>query len=160
MPGPPRKRDAERRRKNDYGTITVDLAEVAGTIVEVPAPNDDWHPVAFNWYMSLTESLVCKFYEPSDWAFAAFLADQLDLELKPRPVQTGTDAEGNPVFEIRRVPIIGAKMNAILKGMTQLLVTEYDRRKLALETERPDSDEDSSSEGDATVTSIREGLIS
>lgn len=152
MPGPPRKRDAERRRKNApaIATITVDFEAVAGQTVSVPAPREDWHTIAHDWYMSLTQSLQTRFYEPSDWALAVILADQLSLELKPRPVQVGTDDEGNPVFETRRVPMIGAKLTALLKGMTDLMVSEASRRRLAIETQREEPAEGES----ATVTSI------
>jgi len=151
MPGPPRKRDAERRRKNEYNTITVDFGQVAGTVVEVPAPDEGWHQVAYDWYLSLTKSLQSRFFEPSDWALAAVLADQLSLELKPRKVQIGTDGNGDPVFATQRVPMPGSKMAAILKGMTSLLVSEGDRRRLSIETQRNEPAEDGE---DASVTNI------
>lgn len=150
--GPAGKRSEERRRRNKDGpeVITVDFTAVAGHVVEVPAPDEDWHPVAYDWYMSLTKSLQSRFFEPSDWSTAYMLADQITLELEPRPVQTGTDAEGNPEYEIRRVPMPGAKLNSILKGMTSLLTTESDRRRLSIETQRNVTEDGES----ATVTDI------
>lgn len=149
------KRDAERRRRNKRpgGTITVDFAEVATTKVEIPAPNTGWHHVAYQMYLSLAKSLQAKLYEPSDWALAYMLCDQLSEECRPRPVQNGTDAEGNPTFEVRRVPMPGTKLSSILKGFTTLLVTEGDRRRLQIETARADA---ADAAQDASVSDIAE----
>lgn len=153
MPGPPPKRSEERRRRNAPASgevIKVDFEQVAGTVVEVPAPDDDWHDVAYRWYVSLTRSLQARFYEPSDWALAYMLADELSTELEPRPVQIGKDAEGGAIIRTMRVPMPGAKLNSILKGFSNLMVSEADRRRLAIETERSNHDD---GEG-ATVSDI------
>lgn len=151
--GPPPKRDAERRRRNARpgGTMTVDFAAVAGQTVEIPAPNeDDWHPIATQWYLSLAKSVQAALFEPSDWSMAYFLADTLSLELHPRPTVIGNDADGEPVIRTMRVPMPGTKLSAILKGMASLLVSEADRRRLQIETERNNGEGDEN----ADVTDI------
>lgn len=142
MPGPPPKRDAERRRKNEKAveTTTVDIAELVKLEMEIPVADEDWHPVATQMYESLPRSGQSIFYEPSDWATAYVLCDQLSRALKPVPMM---DAEGGVIMDpetgrpmMRSVPMPGASLNAFLKGMTGLMVAEGDRRRLSIELER------------------------
>lgn len=134
--GPAPKRDAERRRRNEreVETISVDLNEATSGVVEIPAPDEEWHEAATAWYLSLSKSGQARFYEPSDWMTAYILAGQMSLELKPRSVALGS-GEDTIVVEMV-VPMPGAKLNAILKGFTMLMATESDRRRLSIELER------------------------
>jgi hypothetical protein len=59
------------------------------------------------------------------------LAESLSRDLKPQVV--GFTKEGEPV--IASVPIKGASLTAYLRGMSSLLVTEGDRRRIQLELE-------------------------
>lgn len=134
MPGPPPKRAAERRRVNKPAAGEVTSAPGA-PVVEVPPADEGWHPVARRWFDSLALSGQSRFYEPSDWGTAVTVAETLSRELKPQVV--GTTEEGEPIWA--EVPIRGASLNAILKAMTGLMVTEGDRRRSRLELERPDA---------------------
>lgn len=158
MPGPMRKRDAERRRRNKDGveTLVVDLDNVLAGEIEIPAPpmkthewdedeqaeveldepTPEWHPVAEGWYLALARSGQAIFYEPSDWATAYLVAGQISLALEPRPVQIGVDGEGAPIFRTMVMPMPGATLNAILKAGSSLMTTEGDRRRLRMELER------------------------
>lgn len=146
-PGPPPKRSEERRRRNKDAVETekVDIAELASHDVEIPVADENWHPVAAMWYESLKSSGQSIFYEPSDWATAYVLADVLDRWLKPQDVKVGQIGVGNGdsaggdityVFEQKILAMPGGTLTAILKGMSALMVTEGERRRLKIELER------------------------
>lgn len=87
--------------------------------VKAPAADPGWDKVAKDWYNSLKKSGQSKFYEPSDWAYAYFLADQMSYY-----------QEGGPKGRSSMM------LTAILSGMTSLLMTEGDRRRARIELER------------------------
>lgn len=175
MPGPPRKRDAERRRRNKDGieTITVDLENMLSQEIEIPAPplrrvkedgeeafdeetgeelwESAWHPIAEATYLSLARSGQCIFYEPSDWHTAYALCEMLSRELSSKPMLV-TDAEGATSIQWVKQPVNGAVMNAFLKGWTALMATEGDRRRLRIELERKKHRD--AATGDSNVVSI------
>lgn len=175
MPGPPRKRDAERRRRNKDGveTITVNLDEVLSQTVEIPAPplktherdeesgeweeldepEAEWHPLAEDWYLSLAKSGQALFYEPSDWHTAYLVADQISRALEPRPTVIGETADGEPVIRYLVLPMPGATLNAVLKACSSLMATEGDRRRLRIELDRKKA-MDAALAGDNKVVSI------
>lgn len=133
--GPVSKRSEERIRTNapDDG---IEITKSAGAaVVEVPAPDEDWHAVAYDWYLSLDESGQSRFYEPSDWMTAYILAEQLSRLLNPRP--TGMFGQ-----DMKEIPMSGSDLSGLLKGMASLMVTEGDRRRMRLElTRAPDEGE-------------------
>jgi hypothetical protein len=129
--GPVPKRSDQRRRHSPSDALTVN-AEAAAE-VEVPPADEAWHPVARRWFESLAESGQSAFYEPSDWATAQLLAESMSRDLL-----TGE-------------PVRGAALAAWLKGMSSLLVTEGDRRRVQVELIRP-----SGEEGDADVSELAE----
>jgi len=152
MPGPMRKRDDERRRRNKDGieTIKVDLEESIGGEVEIPAPPyrthdrdgnelDEpvplWHRMAEDWYLSLSRSGQAIFMEPSDWATAYVMAESLSRELSPKPIKVEL---GDGAAEIQWIvqPVNGAVMNAFLKASASLMTTEGERRRLRIELDR------------------------
>lgn len=144
-PGPPPKREAERRRRNKDGVEVehVNVAELVAQDIEIPVSDPNWHPIAASWYDSLQRSGQAIFYEPSDWWTAYMLADVLDRWLKPQDVRVGEDRPGQQVggevtylFEQKVIPMPGATLTALLKGMSSLMVTEGDRRRLKIELER------------------------
>ena len=74
LPGPVPKRSDQRRRRNQ--TSATDKAAGAKA-VKVPAADRSWHPIAKSLWASLAKSGQADFYEPSDWAFAFSLMDDL-----------------------------------------------------------------------------------
>lgn len=134
--GPPPKPNARRRNKRPVETITIDFEQMSTDTVEVPAPDEDWAGPAYDLYMSLTESFVARIYEPSDWMTAWMICEDYSRELKPRKVQIGTDGDGEPIFVEACMPMPGAKLTAILKGLSALIATEGDRRRLQIEVKR------------------------
>lgn len=133
MPGPPPKRKAQRRRRNKTEG-GIDSAPGAAQVA-VPKPRAQWHPIAKEWFTALASSGQARWYEPSDWALATLIAESMSRDLKPQMVMV-TDT-GKVVKE--SLPLKGASLAAYLKGMTSLLVSEGDRRRLRLELERPGS---------------------
>jgi hypothetical protein len=116
--GPVPKRSSERRRRNagsKVETVKFDLGPVA-----MPAADPRWHSIARDWYESLAKSGQSIFYEPSDWQYARYVAEVMSRNLKQ-----------------------GKKFSAMLftavqSGMSDLLTTEADRRRVRLEIERGD----------------------
>ena len=99
----------------------------------VPKGNTKWHPIAKRWFESLARSGQAAFYEPSDWATAELLAEAISRELRPKVV--GITAAGEVVKA--EAALTGSALQALLKGMSSLLVTEGDRRRARVELERP-----------------------
>lgn len=128
--GPVPKRANERRRRNKSSQPT-DSVEITGE-VEIPEPDEDWHPIARRWFEALASSGQSSFYEPSDWATAALIAESMSRDLNPQVV--GVTETGEVVKDV--IPLKGASLSAYLKAMTALLITEGDRRRARMEIER------------------------
>ncbi|MFP3915862.1 MAG: hypothetical protein ACLFWM_13365 [Actinomycetota bacterium] len=86
-------------------------------LVESGGRDDDWHPLALEWFDSLSQSGQHVFYEPSDWATARVLAELLSKALRSR----------------RPTAALVERWQA---GATELLTTEGARRRAMLELER------------------------
>lgn len=149
MSGPPPKKDAERRRRNKpldgVETTVVNLDETLAGEVEVPVAPDHWEDLTKSFYESFTRSGQAIWMEPSDWMTAYTLMEVLDRWLKPQDVKVGQVGSGKDeanggnieyVFEQKIVAMPGGVLNAILKGLTALMATEGDRRRLRIELER------------------------
>jgi hypothetical protein len=135
--GPAPKRDAERRRTNEKETPTMTVeASILAKPVVIPEPDPEWHKVARRVWDSFPESASSVLLEPSDWALLFLACEDLSRELKPRKVQIGVDGGGDPIIVEASLPMPGAKLNAILKLMGNLLATEGDRRRLSIEVNR------------------------
>ena len=94
----------------------------AAELVIVPKPDPDWDHVTLKWWASLEKSGQSAFYEPSDWAYAYFLADQMSY-YQQSPKRSSM------------------MLTAVLNGMTSLLLTEGDRRRARIELERGSKEE-------------------
>lgn len=124
------------KRLGHQPTAAKDAVEkVAGADeVKVPAADKKWHPIARRWYESLSQSGQHVFYEASDWATAFLLAEAMSRELRPQ----GIVWQGKVVsYELMTVK--AGTISALLKGMSDLMVTEGSRRRVALELQRPPS---------------------
>lgn len=128
MPGPPPKRSSERRRRNKEGA--VDTAQALAGPVSQPPADDEWAPLARDWYEALALSGQARFYEPSDWQTARILASVLS-----RLVESDRPS--------------AALLDSFMSGSARLLVTEADRRRMRLEIERVTDDG-----ADAEVTAL------
>lgn len=101
----------------------AELAERAGDqapgaeVVEIPDADPEWHPIARDWYESLAVSGQHRFYEPSDWAVARYVAEGMSRHLNSAT--------------------FGAQMMAtVMHAASELLSTEGSRRRLRLELQR------------------------
>jgi hypothetical protein len=158
--GPVPKRSSQRRRRNkpEDGEITTGPSGPSGpsgaSNVDVPEPDETWHPVARRWYDSLAESGQCRWYEPSDWATAYLLAESMSRDLNPQVV--GTTQQGEILRD--RIPLKGTSLGSYLKAFSSLLVTEGDRRRARMELERAGSSDDDEDAAVAQLEKYRKRL--
>jgi hypothetical protein len=117
--GPIPKRSEERRRRNKGEP--VDSLLVIGD-VEVPPPAESWHPIAADWYASLSMSGQARFFEPSDWQGARLVAESMTRMLEAHRFSAQAFA-------------------AIWSAMSELLTTEGARRRARMEIERQVGDD-------------------
>lgn len=141
--GPIPKRSDQRHGHRSAEENAVDSA-IGASEVLVPVPNEEWHPIATEWYTSLAASGQSDFYEPSDWAFAYYVAELLTRSL-------GMVVDGAFVS----VKVNGQLVTAVMAGMTELLTTEGARRRARIELERGDDTPDPQAEHKATITALR-----
>jgi hypothetical protein len=132
--GPIPKRESQRRRANKPD-VPVSHVPVVAPAVEVPAADDAWHPLARDWYVSLSASGQKSLLEPSDWAQARVWAHLLSVELfKDKPS--------------------AMMVAAWASGAAELLTTEGARRRLRIELERAKPADAGEDHADATVTDL------
>lgn len=158
MGGVPNRQGGRRRRNTttatggqyvpdtiQVGDVDWDETERDGEITPAPDPDPEWHPVAANLYDAMRRSGQRVYYEPSDWALAQILCEQITRELNPKfvgfkKVQDGETVSGLPVMvdeeHFETVPLVGGSLNALLKAMEKLMVTEVDRRRARIEIDR------------------------
>lgn len=159
IPGPPPKKDAERRRRNKgpetEGALSSIPAEVVNVDellvgeVEIPTPDEDWHPIASMLYESVSKSGQVIWMEPSDWAALYLMCESISRDLNPQVV--GITEEGDVVKDT--IPLKGASLSSYLKGFAALMMTEGDRRRLRIELERKKRLDEAAS-GDNKVVDI------
>lgn len=116
--GPVGKRSDQRHgHRTESEKALTEKVEVFG-VVEPPDADPEWHEKARSLFESLRGSGQSGFYEPSDWQYARVLCQLLSDEFErgngPRAVMVQT----------------------IMSGLSSLLVTEGDRRRVRLELER------------------------
>lgn len=138
--GPIPKRSDQKAGHRSAEELAVTKAAAARD-TSIPEPNPRWHPLAKSWYLSLAASGQNYFYEPSDWTTALLLAEHIHREMSPKPLVL-RGAEGMPdTIEWVEMPMLGASLNAFLKGCTDLMVTEAGRRRASIELQRGESTE-------------------
>lgn len=100
------------------------MSAPGAAVVEVPAADEGWHPVARAWFESLARSGQSGFYEPSDWAQAVYVAEAMSRNLWAQRFSAQLFA-------------------AVMSATSELLTTEGARRRLRIELERaPQADVD------------------
>lgn len=159
MPGPVPKKDAERRRRNKTpesgGSTSAIPAEVVNVDellvgeVEIPVPDEDWHPIAKQIYEAQTKSGQVLWMEPSDWSMLYLLCESISRDLNPQVV--GITEEGDVVKDV--IPLKGASLSSYLKAFEALLMAEGGRRRLRIELERQKR-LDAAADGAAKVVDI------
>lgn len=136
--GPVPKRAAERRRRNSESKPET----ITAPAVKVKQPNalTGWHPSMLRWYKSLATSGQAKFFEPSDWEAARFVATAGTEMLNS---EKGMSAPG---------------FSTIWSAMNDLMTTEGARRRFAVEVDRKPEGEGAVPEGVASMQAYRESL--
>ena len=147
--GPPPKREEERRRTNkttETGESTaverlvVDPAKLADTTtVPAPAANPAWGPIPNMVYEAAKRSAMRELYEPTDWAQLFIICEALNQGFSPQEVVIQNGPMAGQTVEVVQ-PIGGAVLTSIMKGLSSLMFTEGDRRRVRLEVERKFSD--------------------
>lgn len=155
--GPLPKRSDDRIRT---GAPTVEVKklfidQLISQEVAIPEANPEWHDVALLWYEGICTSAQSVYYEPSDWAVAYLIAESMDRELQDQVVAVIQPNEHGPgKVQWGKVPIKGASLNALKAMMTNLLVTEGDRRRAGIEVVRAIQNEDATDASDAEVVDM------
>ena len=137
-PVPQRKEDLRGHRSKDELNKSVTRAPGADK-VSVPKADPEWHPIAQRLWGALKKSGQARFYEPSDWALAYSLMEDLSR------YKSGAKRSGQ-------------MLAAIMSGLSDLLVTEGDRRRVGIELSRPETEEQSESAGVVEMNEWRRRL--
>lgn len=117
MPGPIPKRDEERIRRN-APEIPTETVEVFGPVIIPDLGIEDAHPLISEFWESLKKSGQSRFYEPSDWVYAKLVLTLMNSSLEQLGYVTAAQLQQYNVM------------------LSNLLVSEGDRRRARLEIER------------------------
>ena len=118
MPGPVPKRASQRRRRNH---VVVDRIPVRGSVEAPPLDLEGVHPLAAAMYEALAKSAQAIYMEPSDWEYARWAAF-VQSKAAQRPT--------------------AMMVLAVDKMLSNLMVTEAERRRVRVEIDRTRHDED------------------
>ena len=130
--GPVPNRDSDLSRPRERkGKDVVPVTKGELRKVSIPHADPEWHPIARKLWDSLKTSGQADFYQNSDWAYAYSVCDDLS-SYKNSKQRSSMMAQ------------------VIYSAMSNLLVTEADRRRVRIELHEPDTDEDV-----ASVTAIK-----
>ena len=133
MPGPVPKRSEQRRRANKPAR---DLLKPAGAAVEAPPLDlENIHPLAEQWYASLSSSPESRFFTPAVWQRARINA----------LVLSGLLTSGRGVSSMLYA--------SVQNDWKSLLVDPAEQRRLGIEVQAAAEDPDEA-HADATVTSL------
>jgi hypothetical protein len=136
MPGPVGKRTTERHGHRTQAEQAVDTARGASA-VEWPEPEPHWHALAVRWYLAQQESGQATYFEPSDVAAHCLVAEAMTRNLD------------------------GEKFSAMLlaqvwSSMGDLLTTEGSRRRLRIELEKPQPEDEVQKGAVASLSAARQ----
>lgn len=139
MPGPVPKREDERVRRNTP-EVETEKVEIVGEVIVPPLDMPfEPHPMVQSFYDSLVISGQSKFYEPSDWEYARLVCFIMQtIVTSPRP--------SSEMFK------------ALQTAMSNLMVTEGDRRRLRLEIVRAEKKDKAEDESQALIMEFRKRM--
>jgi hypothetical protein len=126
MPGPPPNRSEDLARPRERkGSDQVPVTKGVARTVTIPEPDENWHPIATMIWEGLTTSGQSDFFQNSDWAYAYHVCEELSS------YKQGGGGRGRN----------GQILTAISSALSNLLVTEADRRRVRLELDAPPSND-------------------
>jgi hypothetical protein len=138
MPGPvPNHSDDLARDRSRKGGDQMPLTKGTRRETEWPEPDPEWHHLAIDVYNGCRNSGQADFYQQSDIALLASLCDDLS-------------------YAKNRVQRSGQLLQTIYTNMSNLLVSEGDRRRVRIELDEPKQETDSASL--SLMSDYREGL--
>ena len=145
MPGPPPKRQDQRRRRNKPDGPTL-VSVPAGAAVSsmkpkrqsLPRVSPSWHPLMKDWFRALKESDQSVFYQPSDWQTARLIAEIMSQELN-----SGEGVKASMLAEFNR-------------AAASLMTTEGERRRLRVELSAGDPGKSEDVEASSVMAVYRE----
>lgn len=141
MPGPVPNRESDLARPRERkGKDQVPVTKGQSRPTTIPRADPEWHPIARMLWDSLKRSGQSDFYEQSDWAVAYSLCEDLSLY----------KASGRRSSQMAQV---------IYSTMSNLLVTEADRRRVRIELHEPEAEEDTASVTAITGAKAKLGLV-
>lgn len=131
MPGPIPNRSGDlSRTRNANRANRPPLVKGESLPAEPYEADPDWHPIALQLWEAMKVSGQSAFYEQSDWAYAYSLCEDLS-DYKQQTRRSGQMAQ------------------TIYSNMSNLMLTEGDRRRLRVELDDPAEETE-----DASVTAI------
>jgi hypothetical protein len=139
----PKRSDARRRRNLEGGS--VDKVTTAGA-VRIPALPKGTHRIARQWYLALKASGQAQYFEPSDWAVAQLVCEQITRLMAASSLAVSAR-------DYQHIAIPGSQFAGIWTAMNDLLSTEASRRRVRLEVERETG---AAEEEPAGITAIEE----
>lgn len=142
----PRRSDARIRRNKPEREL---VEGESGAYTQSPyEPDEKWHTIAYETFVSFETSGQSRFFEDSDWMALYLLCEALSRDLQPQfigfrelPTLWGEDSKGERVVVqsggnqpiLGTLPIKGSNLSAYRSWMNSLLATEGDRRRLQIE---------------------------
>jgi len=151
--GPLRQEGLKRRKSRqdaiDAAAVTV---EAGGQHPAPHEPDEDWHPVAVETYLSFERSGQTALFQPSDWMKLWLACEHISRELKPQFVgmeetyELFEDGRGEehlmPVKKAvaGKLPLKGSSLTAIQAIMASLGMSYGDRQRLNVELKAPGAD--------------------
>lgn len=122
-PVPNRSDDLARPRERK-GKDIVPVTKGIARPTWIPDPDPGWHPIARQLWDALAVSGQSDFYQQSDWALAFSLCDDLS-HYKNSPKRSGQ------------------MLQTIYGAMERLLIAEGDRRRVRIELDEPETENES-----------------
>lgn len=116
--GPIPKRSDQLIRRN-VQDVPVDKVTAIGAVRIPDLAIEDPHPLVVDMYESMKHSAQRRFFEPTDWQLARFTLHQVNAALR---------RDGDAISAM--------KLAALNTMLSNLLMTEGDRRRVRLEIER------------------------
>lgn len=120
MPGPIPERSEDRIRRNKP-EIPIEKIEIIGDVGIPELGLVDPDPMVVDIYESMKDAGQKRYFEPTDWQYARLTMRLLDQELK-------------------KSTFSAVKLQALNQMMSNLLMTEGDRRRVRIEIERQKSE--------------------
>lgn len=136
-PAPKRSDQVRRRNAGENDIPVTQVPRMSPEPVKAPPLMFTTHPLAMEWYFSLSKSAQSQYFEESDWAAAQVVCMEMGRMLNA----------GKPS---------GQMFTAIWAAVGDLLSTEGQRRRLRFEIDRATAVEDDGD--DASILSLAERL--